>query len=631
MNENELSDAMRRSLPPRPNAKGWADGARRKARTRRVAVAAAAVVAVTALAVPLVTQLSGDPRDIVASPAPTTAPPEPAAPWIPEACGMTGAEPLVDGDLPADAARLWLCGAPASDSYPIAFVGASEPLEGERVAEALDSFNALARSEGVLDCMGGFHLPFTAVAEYPDGTLRGVRMGGCGELVDAVDYTGGFREGGDAYLATLEKLWAAQRDDKATTWDGIDVSCTGTTQSLWSEVDPARLTRALACVDGKPVELPADITDDMLASVATDLTSDGRQPLIFGAPEFVLLTAAGDPVALLRWGDGLAWHHDSAYRTWTMPEALRQRIDDFLAQLPAPTAQPTVDPTSAPLPEEPLEGLLPQVCADVVGGVLSPDTLAPTDILPGGVQRAWFCGDPRGFGGVGPVEPLTTQPDRIVEAINGLPVSTADACTEVGGPTYHVVLDYADGERRVIAMETVNCQFVAGTREGGGQLVDDVLTLWQAQREATPQPFTDEVALCSPYDENGYAPRLDSVLPVQRAELTRGVACGLPEGTEGLDVAPREVALPPELVLAMGQSQLAPLDPLQPSHAGWPTGLPVLIMLNQFGDPLSGNVGPNAAAVTFINEVTGEQGVWTPTEAERAQLLEVLATMRTDG
>ncbi|MFD0866670.1 hypothetical protein ACFQ06_12735, partial [Tessaracoccus lubricantis] len=541
-----------------------------------------------------------------------------------------GIEPLVDGALPPDAARLWLCGAPASEGYPVAFIGAPEPLEGDRVADAVADFNARERSEGVLDCMGGFHVPFTAVAEYPDGTRRAVRMGGCGELVDAADYVGGFREGGDDYLATLEGLWAAQREELTYTWAGTDVSCTETTRSVWSEVAPAELTRALACVDGRPVELPADLTADLLASVAADFTDDGRQPLISGAPQFVLLTPAGDPVALLGWGDVLAWHHGSAYRTWAMPDDLRGRIDDFLGQLPAPTTEPTAEPTPVQLPEEPLVGIVRQVCADISGLALPADTVQPEG-LPSGVQRAWLCGDPRFGGNVGPLEPLTTQPDRVVEAINALPVSTADACTEIGGPTHHVVLDYADGGRTVVAMETVNCQFVGGSREGGAQLTDDLLAMWQAQREATPQPFTDEVALCSPYDENGYPSYLNSLLPVQRAELTRGVACGLPKGTEGFDAAPMEVALPPDLLLPMGQAQLEPLDPVQPQHSRWPVGLPILVLLNQYGDPMTATVGPDATGVVFINEVTGEQGLWTPTEAERGLLLEVLAGMRTEG
>lgn len=324
------------------------------------------------------------------------------------------------------------------------------------------------------------------------------------------------------------------------------------------------------------------------------------------------------------------WHHDSAYRRWAMPDGVRQRIDDYLAQQPAPTPEPPTDSLPVQLPDEPRDGLVRQVCADIASGAVLTSTVQP-DGLPSGVRRAWFCGDTRFGGGIGPLEPLTTQPDRVAEAINALPVSTADVCTEMGGPTHHVVLDYADGERAVVAMETVNCEFVGGTREGGAQLADELLAMWQAQREAIPEPFTDEVALCPAYDENGYAARLNSVMPVQRAELTRGVACGLPKGTEGFDAEPLEVALPPDLVLPMGQAQLEPVDPVQPQYQGWPMGLPILVLLNQYGDPMTATVGPDATGVVFINEVTGEQGVWTPTEPERGLLLEVLAEMRTEG
>ena len=66
MNEQEFSDALRDGVPPRPSSRGWAAGARNRARKRRMGVAAAAVVAVVGMATPLALQLTAPPSVVLA-------------------------------------------------------------------------------------------------------------------------------------------------------------------------------------------------------------------------------------------------------------------------------------------------------------------------------------------------------------------------------------------------------------------------------------------------------------------------------------------------------------------------------------------------------------------------------------
>ena len=189
---------------------------------------------------------------------------------------------------------------------------------------------------------------------------------------------------------------------------------------------------------------------------------------------------------------------------------------------------PSPSPTPVVLPDERGDGLVSQVCDDIQTGILAAEELPSTETLPDGAARAWLCGDRwETFGGVGPIEPLTTDPDRVVDAVNALPSPDYEACREMGGITYHVVLDYPDGTRRVVSAETVNCEWVGGwgNRAGGAELLQDLLPLWAAQRDANPEPFLDEVSLCS---DNAGIVGLNSLGVVERGSYYRGYVCGLP-------------------------------------------------------------------------------------------------------
>lgn len=591
MNENELSDALHDSLPPRPSVEGWADGARSKARKRRLAGASVGGLAVVALAVPLALQLGGSPSLVAtpgpvepASPAPVEPGPQEDLPWIPDACRAPddGALPLVDDDLPPGATHVWLCGTGSYGGLElVGTVGAAEPLV-TGVGEVVAEFNALEKQVGVLSCAVDSVSPdYVVVVEYLDG-WRALRTGGCNDLRDTTSMFETFRADGKGFLADLTERWSAQRAEQGFAWHGTDV-CTIRTSSIWGPVAPDRLTRAVACGATAQVELPEDLARRLIDSFAELGVPRAEEIGLDGPPTLVLLTDTGDPVSLVEW-EGLGWNDGVSNHSWAIPADLRAELDGYLEQgggVPAPIPEPTVE-----LPSERGDGLEPKVCADVRSGALPPQELPGNENLPDGVARAWLCGDP--WGAIGPLEPLTIDPDRIVEAVNALPASDADACTLMAGPTYHLVLDYPDGERRVVAMEMVNCQFVGGEdgRSGGAQLVEDLVAMWQEQREVAPAPFTDDVDLCATFrtDDGLGGPR--SVMPVQRAEVVRGVLCGLPADATGFDEVV-EIALPPEVLMSLSQDPVVERDPAGLYRAG----LPALVLLNQFGDPMTALVG----------------------------------------
>lgn len=267
--------------------------------------------------------------------------------------------------------------------------------------------------------------------------------------------------------------------------------------------------------------------------------------------------------------------------------------DDALLATPSPTStKPDASPDENVPPELPSEdtgGLTPQVCADVQGGLITPDNL-PTDAdLPSGAARVWLCGalvDPF-TGAVGPREPLLTDPDRVVDAINSLerpPGWTDDmACTAVGGLTFHVVVDYPDRGRRVIEAETVNCGWVGGwgNRSGGGRLLGELLPMWEAQRQ-TVAPYTGEPPLCDGFPtslEETLVVAQSSFLDIDLSDLTRGAVCGLAADSNSYDGDIVQRWLPSDVVERIANGDLDITGGIVNP------GLPYLVMLTAHGDP----------------------------------------------
>jgi len=597
MNDNDLSDAFRAAVPPRPDTREWAEGARRKARRRRVGGTFAALLLVAAMATPLAFNLPGR-STVLATPSPTTT----TTRLVPDICKdpVPSASPLVDGDLPDGATRVWLCGRSDTGSE-LELVGAPDPLVAH-AQDAVAAFNALERSEGVLDCMPN-PLDYTVVVEYGDGVHRAVRIAGCGDLRDATGMFDIFRADGAGYLNTLRELWKAEREESGFQFTGAAL-CDSSYASVLRPLELDGLTRAVACrADGSAVELDAELTADLLAALQSgDALASTEVGWEAPLPALVLLTPTGDPVSLHR-NDATYWWDDGTARWMWGPldVALEARIVEAQGVDGGPVPSPS--PTPVVLPDERGDGLVSQVCDDIQTGALAAEELPSTENLPDGAARAWLCGDRwETFGGVGPIEPLTTDPDRVVDAVNALPSPDYEACTEMGGITYHVVLDYPHGDRRIVSAETVNCEWVGGwgNRAGGAQLLQDLLPLWAAQREAAPEPFVEEVDVCS---DTAALVGLNSLGTVERGSLYRGVVCGKPaDAADGEDWIQRE--LPGDLVLAISQAQ-----PVPDQSGVFTQGGAYLVLMNQFGDPVTYAVTQPAGESPQIRTW---EWVWTP-------------------
>ena len=94
-----------------------------------------------------------------------------------------------------------------------------------------------------------------------------------------------------------------------------------------------------------------------------------------------------------------------------------------------------------------------------------------------------------------PLDALTTDVDKIVSTVNGLPVARDKmACTEEAGPAYLMVFQYSDGGTVQVRGDVYGCQLVsfgALEREGAGKALEayfDVLTEQRSQQGPPPAP-----------------------------------------------------------------------------------------------------------------------------------------------
>ncbi len=625
MNEHELTGAFESILPEQPSSRGWAGAVRRRRQRQRLTAGAAAVAVVAAVAIPLGLGLGNSSPQVQATPAPPSNSDGKSTQLIPDACQApaVGAVPLMAGELRADPERIWLCGQESWEGERRT-IGAPDPLVA-RASEAVQAFGALELERGLIDCPVG-PIEYTVVVEYADQTHSAVTArGGCGELRDVSNLQDYFRYDGEGYFATLAGLWAGQREETSFEFTGTPDLCRSLATSVWRPLELSRLTRAIAC-DGetpRPVELPADLATDLVASL--DATGVGRPEEVGlgGPPELVFLTPEGDPLSLVRWGDVLAWDEGAGNLSWAIPAELQQRIDDHLASVPD-TERPS--PEEAPtLGLEDTGGLTSKVCADIQSGTVQPGFLDGSDTLPTGAERVWLCGDLNDpfDGPLGPREPLVTEPDRVINAINALePGPTGEvACTAVGGLTFYLAIDYPDGKRKVISAETVNCSFVGGGRIGGEKLLNEIQPMWADQRASVGPPAgLGDPQLCDTFTspqklQGGYA----SILNVTPSDAVSGAACGLSKDATdfGGDVLQRP--LPTPVVNAIAEASTS----AEPSYRSAPPGLPYLVLLNEFGDPAT-------VALSSNGDVLLADGPWTPDDETAALLRDTLQGLRTE-
>lgn len=633
MNEHELSDAFERILPDQPSAQGWARAARRRRQRHRAAAGAAALAVVAAVAIPLGLGLGNSSPQVLTTPAPNPSRTGTASEQlIPDACGWpaVAATPLIAGELRADPERVWICGQDDDMLTARRTVGAPDSLQ-MAAAEAVRAFEKLPVDRGLADCAPSpLSFLYTLVVEYPDGTHSTVSADHCGFLRDVADDQDYFRGADEEFVETLHGLWRQEREETGFEFTGTGELCSTMSTSVWRPLDQSTLTRAIAC-DGKnarSTDLPADLAAELIASLEATGTGRPQEELVIGGPpELVFLTPEGAPLSLMRWEDEgpgqdlLAWDEGAGSHAWSIPSDLQQRIDNFLAA--SPGIEQTPPPVSPTLGAEDVGGLAPKVCADVQSGAVAPGSLGRTEDLPTGAEKVWLCGDLTDpFGGVlGPREPLVTDPDRIVEAVNALepaPDGEVD-CTLIGGLTYHLAIDYPDGTRRVLAAETVNCSFVGGGRVGGERLLEQIQPMWQQQRATVGSRELGNPVLCDtfpgPGDRNG---GYTSFLPIDSSDAVQGAACGLSTDATDFDGEILQRQLPVKLVKAIAGADTVG-EPLPNVEAA---GLPYLVLLNEFGDPMT-------VGLTVDGDLLLPQGRWTPDPDTAALLADTLPGIRT--
>lgn len=264
--------------------------------------------------------------------------------------------------------------------------------------------------------------------------------------------------------------------------------------------------------------------------------------------------------------------------------------------------------------------LIPTVCADVLSGAL-PTSSIPDEGLPQGATKAWWCGEPGGR--LGPPEPLLQGVEQLVSAINELPKVPAEEvfCTLEYTLTWHVIIEYPDGERRAIQAEEHGCRFVGETR-WQGNLFGEAQKLWQAQRDSGAVSYTAEPDLCATYpnasqEQQDRKAGYESILDVKRSQATRGAVCGVSVDSSADDPQVVQHWLTPESVAAIREAKGDGTEVDQAYH----DGAPYVVLLTEFGDP-----------TTVYLDNTGklllDSGAWEPTEAEAPDLVEALSKLR---
>lgn len=261
-----------------------------------------------------------------------------------------------------------------------------------------------------------------------------------------------------------------------------------------------------------------------------------------------------------------------------VPMALTLGGGETLVAEPSPS-----EATERPDANYPVESYEVPECREA-GGTRVEVTDLPDGKLPEGAERIWLCGG--GEAGsvvhdtelVGARDALTVGVDRAVEAFNALNYVSGAAIDCLGdGSTYHVVVEYPDGESHVVrgynTPEGCNhFQLADGIVDGGGAdylaLLQD---LWAEQRESQPAPAGD-VRLC---------PATTSVWSIDPVTLVRGWACTPAVGGS----TGQQVELPPGLTERI-------VDGLSGTEPGLSvtmvnTSAPGIILVNGSGDPVT--------------------------------------------
>lgn len=335
MNEDELRETLRATVPATPETSGWADAARRRSRRTRGILAGGAVLVVGLVAAVAVTSLR--PGAVAAVPAApgTTSPATSATSGAAEA-GCAGYSEATGGDVPADALALRLC--------PTGYAALQfAPLDALDVAGA-HSVLAVLRQQPRLGtramCRADLGSAFLLVAEYSgrEPVVMDLQLYGCGLVGTTTDR----RNGAEEVLAAFRAALAEQRAQSPRSLVRSAPLCPPQAWEQRLSVMPvhlAEVTGGTLCgyesrTGGRLRERQLDT--DALSRVIADLAANSSPSVPVACPA----PRTGEPAFALalttRWGDVLAIVPDGcpgSYGYQLDGEGLRWQPDAEVAEL----------------------------------------------------------------------------------------------------------------------------------------------------------------------------------------------------------------------------------------------------------------------------------------------------------
>ncbi|MFS3130158.1 hypothetical protein ACLM5J_17280 [Nocardioides sp. Bht2] len=243
----------------------------------------------------------------------------------------------------------------------------------------------------------------------------------------------------------------------------------------------------------------------------------------------------------------------------------------------------------------------------------SEQVISDNDAIATDVVAVRLC-YPGGLGWQQPADALTTDPGKVAEAINALPLQGSDAqlaCEQDLGPTWGMAFQLTDGSIQIARGEGHGCggvfigDSVRGDRQNAFAPFDTFAALLSEQRSAR-EPSAPPIELACTTTINGTDnPR--SLLPIAPPiELTEAVYC--PPAENGSPVA---IPIPAKLISQISRELSASFTTTPPTDqacAGTPTPWPSMVASTAWGDRIQisndcnrwriENQTPNASTLT---------------------------------
>lgn len=303
---------------------------------------------------------------------------------------------------------------------------------------------------------------------------------------------------------------------------------------------------------------------------------------------------------------------------FAVPVALNLPTNDSLVAEPAITS-------TAPRSEQTETGQVrpgAEACYNEDGTPVSHSQEA-SDPAELGAVRAWLCGDyspETGAGSVGPIEPLTSGLDALIEGVQSAPeVDLAViSCPAEYILSFNVIFEYEDGSRSVIGGDRHGCllTYDGGVpRQGGEEFYGEAVSAWETQRE------TDEGDWVVPH----MCPGPLSLLEMNADDAVQASVCG--EKEDGSWAA---TYLDGDLVEALSEELRASLEGGLLPESSAPEQRVWLTLSNKFTDYKT--LVRHGDGMYRTHDAEGQESLWEPSVELSTELDEALAAAgATDG